>query len=120
MIPYPGEIVASGVCPQGASPADVAPNTCRCKATNGGTGVWQIDADDPTLDIGNCVLILSAGSGSNIPGGLSFGQSAQIGNTFLFTVYQNRDTDDGTYLGTAVDIEVQFVIVKQPLGRTGP
>ena len=103
-------IVAAGILPQGLSPADKSQLCRNCTAINGGTGVWQVTTNDPTITPGNSLLILSPGSGSNIPKGISFGQTAQAANVFLFTAYRN-DT------GAAVDVEVQFIIVRMPTDR---
>ena len=106
--PFP--VVAGGILPQGAAPADKAQNVVGAVAINGGTGVWQITVNDPTIAVGNSILILSPGSGSNIAQGVSFGQTAQVANVFLFTVYRN-DT------GAAVDVEVQFVVMRIPADK---
>jgi hypothetical protein len=103
----PFQIIAAGVCAQGTSPGQYAPNTVACKALNGGTGVWQVTVDDLSVARGRCVLILSPGSAANIAEGISFGQSGQQGRDFLFTIYRN-DT------GAVVDVEAQFIVVKWP------
>jgi len=107
--PFP--VVAAGICPQGLSPGQLAPNVVGCTAQNGGTGLWIVLVTDPTILVGNSVCIPAPGSGSNLAKGVSFGQAQQqiVGgfSQFTFQVYRN-DT------GAAVDLECQFVIVKWP------
>ena len=97
--------IAAGICPQGLSAGDKAPNTCRCTVISGGTGIWLITVDDPTIAPGDVVLIPAPGSGSNIPKGISFGQTQQVANAFAIGVYRN-DT------GALVDVEMQFIVVR--------
>jgi len=103
----PFQIVAAGICPQGLSAGQLAPNVVGCTVQNGGTGIWLLTALDPTIAVGTCALILSPGSGSNLPQGIAFGQSQQVGTAFSFSSYRN-DT------GAAIDIEIQFIIVRWP------
>jgi hypothetical protein len=110
MIQPPFQIVAGGICPQGLSAGQIAPNTCLCVVQNQGTGLWQVTVDDTTVQPGTSLLLLSPGSGSNLPQGVSFGQSQQVGNVFAFQLYRN-DT------GAAVDFEVHFAVVKFPSGE---
>lgn len=105
----PFQIIAAGVCPQGLSPGARAPNVVGAVVINGGTGVWQITVTDPTALPGDCVLILSPGGGSNLAGGIAFGQSTQSVNVFSFSTYRN-DTN------AAVDVESQFIVVRWPAG----
>ncbi len=107
----PFTIVAAGVTTTGLSPGQVAQNTCLCTLRKGvNPGQWQVQTDDDSLVIGQCVLILSPGD--NLAKGLSFGQPAQNspGNLFSFEIYRN-DTGDSADLGA------QFIIVKYPGGE---
>ena len=116
---FPFQIVASGILPQGLSPGGKAPNTCLCTAINGGTGTWQITADDPTITPENSELIAFPGSGSNVPGGISFGQASQSGRVFLIESYSVLAVGEGDP-GDPIDITVNFIIVKfPPLANAG-
>jgi len=108
------EIVAAGVLPQGLTAGQRAPNVVGAVATKGGgnPGNWQIAVSDPAIQQGSCALILSPGSGSNTASGIVFGQSAQAGSVFTFDAYRN-DT------GVAIDVEVQFVVVRWPVPPLG-
>ena len=68
---YPN--VAGGICPQGLTAGQIAPNTYGCTVQNLGTGNWQVTTLDPNIAPGNSTLMLSPGSGSNLPKGVSFG-----------------------------------------------
>ena len=110
----PIQIVAAGICPQNLAAGKAARDVVGALVVSGGTGVWLITVNDPTvLPDTSCALILSPGSGSNISKGISFGQSQPQtvdGLTqFSFSTYRN-DT------GAAVDLESQFIIVRWPPG----
>ena len=107
---FPFSIVAAGILPQGLAPAAKSQLCKGCTGLNVGAGSWAITTDDPTIAPGNSVLILSPGSGSNLPQGVSFGQSAQVGNQFFPQLYRN-DT------GAVVDFEIQFMIIRLPADR---
>lgn len=112
----PIQIAAAGRLPQGVAAGLAAYNVVGCTAISGGTGIWQITANDPTiLPDGSWALIVFPGSGSNLPGGVSYGQSqAQTINgktLFSFECYQNVN---GETPGTPVDVEHRFILAKWP------
>jgi len=103
------QVVASGVCPQGLSAGQRAPGTVNSIAikAGGGAGEWQITVLDPLIAVGQCVLLVFCGSGSNTATGIDYGQSSQAGNVFLFDAYRN-DT------GAAIDVEAQYAVIRWP------
>jgi hypothetical protein len=107
----PFVIIAAGVCPQNLSPGQRAPNTTLCTVIRGLTGQWTATVDDLSVDPGECVLILSPGGGSNVAGGVSFGQSQQSGRTFAFESYRNVGAGEDPP-GQPFDIEIGFIVVK--------
>lgn len=115
-IPPGIQIIGAGFLPQGLSDGEKAPNTIGCVAFNrfgAGTGRWEINVNDPTALPTNCLLILSAGDGSNLDGGESFGlsQSQTINGVTQFNFRPNRvDTQ------TPADLPTGFIIIKWPLG----
>lgn len=113
----PIQIAAAGVCPQNLAAGRAAPNVIGATAISGGNGVWLVTAKDPTiLPDGSWALIAFPGNGSNLPEGVSFGQSqAQTVNGFTLFSYSTYRNDTGA----ALDVESRFVIVKWP-GTSAP
>ena len=119
MLQPPFQIVAAGILPQGLSAGARAPHVVGATAlkAGGGAGEWQITVNDPSCDSHNTALVLSPGGGSNLAGGVSFGQSTQSTNAaglllLLFDTYRN-DTN------AAIDVEVHFMVVKWPAPEEG-
>jgi hypothetical protein len=112
------QIVASGVCQQGATVGEVARQTIGCIATKQiNDGAWQVKVMDlSVVDGGPNLLIAFPGRGSNITGGVSFGQGDVVnvdGDPTIFAFEGYHDDGEGP---ASFDCEYNFIVVKWPGG----
>jgi hypothetical protein len=106
-LPFPGKIIACGLLPQNLSPGDLAGNCVGARVQRGTTGIWVVTVADPTVTPDNSALFAFPGTGSNLTGGISFGQSTQAGQVYTITTYRNST-------GLAFDVPVNFFVLKWP------